>query len=276
MHVAFQGVHGAYSEAASKGIFGSGARTIPSETFAGVFAAVERGTADRGIIPIENSLAGSIHENYDLLRSHKLHIVGEVFFRIEHALMVLPGSSLRQLREVRSHPQALAQCSEFFRRNPRITAVPFFDTAGAAMRVADSGDPAAGAIASTFAAARYALTILKYNIENRHTNITRFLALARSPWKGDRATPSKCSIVFRPAKNQVGTLFRTLGVFALRDIDLVKIESRPDPSSPFEYLFYIDLAGNPRDPNVGRALEHLQEMPAEYRFLGVYPKGKMR
>jgi prephenate dehydratase len=119
----------------------------------------------------------------------------------------------------------------------------------------------------------YGLKILRKNLENRPTNFTRFLALSRSPWHGRRSVRMKCSVAFKPKKNQVGILFRILGVFALRDIDLVKIESRPDPSSPFQYLFYVDLAGDPRDPSVTSALAHLQEMTAEFRFLGAYPVG---
>jgi len=273
MRIAFQGVHGAYSEAAARAVFGERHRTIPLETFGAVFAAVERGTADRAVIPIENSLAGSIHENYDLLISHRLQIVGEVFCRIEHALLCLPGSSLRRLKEIRSHPQALSQCSDFFRSHQAIRAVPFFDTAGAARWLAESGDPASGAIAGTLAARMYGLKVLRKNLENRPTNFTRFLALGRDPWRPRRSVRTKCSIAFRPKRNQVGILFKILGVFALRDIDLLKIESRPDPSSPFQYLFYLDLAGDPRTPAVAAALTHLQEMAADYRFLGAYPVG---
>jgi prephenate dehydratase len=273
MRIVFQGVHGAYSEAAARAMFGARQRTVPVETFGQAFAAVERGTADRAVIPIENSLAGSIHENYDLLLSHPLQIVGETFLRIEHALLGLPGSTVRQLTEVRSHPQALSQCSDFFRSHPGIRSVPFFDTAGAAQWLAESGERSMGAIAGSLAARMYGLKTLRKNLENRPTNYTRFLALSRTPTRAPRSARLKCSVAFRPKKNQVGILFRILGVFALRDIDLVKIESRPDPSSPFQYLFYVDLAGDPRDPAVASALGHLQEMAADYRFLGAYPFG---
>ena len=271
MKVAFQGVHGAYSEVATKKFFGRQCHTAPRETFKGVFDAVERGTVDRGVIPIENSLAGSIHENYDLLISHHVQIVGEAHLRIEHVLMCHPSSSFRQLKHVRSHPQALAQCSRFFARNKRITPEAYFDTAGAAQSLSHDRSFETGAIASAYAAKLYGLKILKRNLENQSNNMTRFLVIARNPWRPTPGIPTKCSIAFRPLKNQVGILFRVLGVFALRDIDLLKIESRPDPDASFEYMFYLDLAGTPKDGKVARALDHLQEMVRNFRILGAYP-----
>jgi prephenate dehydratase len=271
MNVAFQGLHGAYSEAAARNLFGRNMHAIPMETFDGVFRAVQQGDADRGIVPIENSLAGSIHQNYDLLLSHRLHIVAETHLRIEHVLMAHPLASLRSLQSVRSHPQALAQCSRFLARHPRWKVVPYFDTAGAAQSIMEGGDTRSGAIASEFAARLYGLNILKRNIENLRDNFTRFLVIGRKPCRLQHGVPAKCSVAFRPARNQVGILFRLLGVFALRDIDLLKIESRPDPHSPFQYLFYVDFAGSPLEQRIRRALEHLQEMTAEFRLLGAYP-----
>jgi prephenate dehydratase len=275
VRIAFQGVHGAYSEEAARALFGKGTQTLPCESFGQVFRAVTEGKAQRAIIPIENSLAGSIHENYDLLLSHRLHIVAETHVRIEHALIGHHVATLKQLREVRSHPQALAQCSTFFDLHPQIRAVPFFDTAGAAQSLATEAQPHIGAIASALAAQIFGLKVLKRNIENRLNNFTRFLALSRAPWHPQHGVQAKTSIVFKPARNRVGVLFRALGVFALRDIDLLKIESRPDPASPFTYLFYLDLAGSPGDDQVSRALEHLREMVAEFRLLGVYPRQKV-
>lgn len=270
--IAFQGVRGANSEVAARKFFGARCSTLPEETFEDVFDSVEKRRAGFGIIPIENSLAGSIHQNYDLLLSHRLHIVGETQLRIEHALVGLPGMTMAHVRAVRSHPQALAQCSNFFRSHRSLKSVPYFDTAGAARSLKD--DPVSGmaAIANGYAARLYGLSILRRNVENRENNITRFLCIARTPWKHRRGARTKTSIVFEPARNQVGILFRILGVFALRDIDLVKIESRPDPRSTFQYLFYVDLAGDPTHANVGRALEHLREMVTRFRLLGVYPR----
>jgi prephenate dehydratase len=270
--IAFQGVRGANSEVAARKVFGASCSTLPKETFEDVFDSVAQRRAGFGIIPIENSLAGSIHQNYDLLLSHRLHIVGETQLRIEHALVGLPRMTMAEVRAVRSHPQALAQCSNFFRAHRRLKSVPYFDTAGAALSLKDDPAPGMAAIANTYAARLYGLSVLRRNVENRENNITRFLCIARSPWKKKRGARTKTSIVFEPARNQVGILFRILGVFALRDIDLVKIESRPDPRSTFQYLFYVDLAGDPTNVNVGRALEHLREMVRQFRLLGVYPR----
>jgi prephenate dehydratase len=273
MRVAFQGVHGAYSEMAIRRLLGDHASTIPMETFDEVFRAVEHRTADRGLIPIENSLAGSIHQNYDLLLSHDLHIIGETHLRIEHVLMCHPYSSMNRLKEVRSHPQALAQCSRFFERHRRLKPVAFYDTAGSAKSIMESRTMDAGAIAGLYAARLYGLKVLKRNIENEQHNFTRFLLISRAPWRPQPGIRTKCSIAFRPVLNQPGILFRILGVFSLRDIDLLKIESRPDPRSPFEYLFYLDLAGSPREAKVAKALEHLKEVVTHFRLLGAYPMG---
>ena len=275
MNVAFQGVHGAYSEAAARTLLGDGIATSSCETFGEVFERVERRRSDRGVIPIENSLAGSIHENYDLLLSHGLHIVGETHQRIEHALLCLPRSTLGDLTSVRSHPQALAQCSRFLLAHPALRPVPFFDTAGAADALARDPRPDTGAIAGAHTARLYGLKILKRNIENSPNNYTRFLVLARAPCrKFARGTKTRSSIVFTPAANRPGILFHILGVFALRDIDLLKIESRPDPRSPFEYRFYADIEGGPHEERVARAFEHLREIVSQFRLLGTYPAGK--
>jgi len=272
--IAFQGVPGAYSDVAARRFFGPRCTTVPCESFEDVFTTVEKKRASFGVIPIENSLAGSIHQNYDLLLTHPLHIVGELHLRIEHVLMAHASASLETIRSVRSHPQALAQCSGFFRRHRRVKAVPYFDTAGAAQSIRESEVTDTAAIASAFAAKMYGLKVLKRNLENRPNNFTRFLVIGRSLCRSRAGTRMKCSIAFTPRTNQVGILFRVLGVFALRDIDLLKIESRPDPRSPFEYLFYLDLEGSPRDEKVSRALEHIQEMVTQYRLLGAYPRGK--
>lgn len=273
MKVAFQGVPGAYSQMAALKLLGKKADTVPMETFDDVFRAVEGGKAERGLIPIENSLAGSIHQNYDLLLSHKLHIIQETHLRIEHVLMCHPSSTMARLKEVRSHPQALAQCSKFFEKHRRLKPVAFYDTAGAAKSIMESGVQDTGAIAGMHAARLYGLKVLQRNIENEKHNYTRFLLISRTPWTPQPGVRTKCSIAFRPVLNQPGILFRILGVFSLRDIDLLKIESRPDPRSPFEYLFYLDLAGSPKEPKVAKALEHLKEVVTQFRLLGAYPMG---
>lgn len=271
MRVAYQGVPGAYSELAALRALGRTIAPVPCQTFDEVFRIVTRGDADRGIIPIENSLAGSIHQNYDLLLDRSLHIVGEIHLKVEHVLMGLPGSTVRSLRRVRSHPQALAQCDRFFRRHPRLIAEPYFDTAGAAASVAAGGVRDVGAIASSYAARLYKLAVLQRQMENEPHNYTRFLVISRRPWVPKSGVRTKCSVVFRPHRNIVGILFRILGVFALRDINLLKIESRPDPREPFSYLFYVDFLGTPIEAHTARALEHLQEMTSLFRLLGAYP-----
>jgi len=276
MKVAFQGVHGAYSEAAAKKLLGLSCQTYPLETFERVFESVEKAHVERGIIPIENSLAGSIHQNYDLLLSRRLHIVGETYLRIEHALLCHPASSVRRLKYVRSHPQALAQCSRFFARHKTLTPVAYFDTAGAAKSLVENKTLDTGAIASVYAARLYGLIVLKNNVEDQPNNYTRFLVISRKPWRPGTGTASKSSIAFIPKRNEVGVLFKILGVFSLRGIDLLKIESRPNPQSPFEYLFYLDLLGSSNEKQVARAFDHLQEMVLNFRLLGSYPLGKGR
>jgi prephenate dehydratase len=290
MKAAFQGVHGAYSELASKQLLGPRTQAVPCEAFEDVFDAVAKGKADRGILPIENSLAGSIHQNYDLLLARDLHIVGEAHLKVEHVLMCHPSTSLKALDQVRSHPQALAQCSRFFAGNKRIKPVVFFDTAGAAESLAEEAPAHIGAIASAYAAELYKLKVLQRNLQNQPNNFTRFLAVAKDPAAGGRskhvrgAAPAsyKTSIAFMPDRNTVGILFNILGVFALRDIDLLKIESRPNPLSPFEYWFYVDFAGAPTrgvtgqgkagDVKVDQALDQLRGMASRLKILGSYPR----
>jgi arogenate/prephenate dehydratase len=273
MRVAFQGVHGAYSEVAATKFFGKKCSPLPLERFDDVFKAVERGRADRGIIPIENSLAGSIHQNYDLLLTHQLHIVGEIHQRIEHVLMCHSSSSLKHITQVRTHPMALAQCSSFLSRHSRLRQVPYFDTAGAAKSIVDDKTHSAAAIASELAAKLYGLKILKRGISNSRLNFTRFLIISRKVLTPPKNVKSKSSIVFVPSANETGILFKMLGVFYVRNIDLLKIESRPDPNSPFEYLFYLDIAGSPAQNKVAQAFEHLQEKTKLFRLLGTYPMG---
>jgi prephenate dehydratase len=266
--VAFQGLPGAYSEAAILAHFGAGTATLPCETFEEVFSAVEGGLCERGLLPIENSLAGSIHRNYDLLLQHPLSIVGEQYLRVQHCLIALPGTGLEQVRKVISHPQALAQCAAFLHRLGVETS-PVFDTAGSVKLILESGDPTQAAIASRRAAELYGLPILAEGIEDDPANFTRFLVVAAQPLEppGD----AKTSIVFS-LRNAPGALFKALSVFALRDIDLTKIESRPLVGQPWEYLFYIDIAGSLADQPVRHALDNLGEYAVTLRLLGSYPR----
>ncbi len=273
--VAFQGEAGAYSELAALEYFSYATPTLPCHSFDEVFEAVQLSKCTHGMIPIENSLAGSIHRNYDLLLRNELHIVGEYHLRVKHCLLALPGVTLSQIRQVHSHPQALAQCEATLKRLG-LETVPEADTAGSARLLSEQKDHQAGAIASQRAAQVYGLQILAEDLEDNLANYTRFLILARQPLaepipdQGDYKT----SIVFS-LKNYPGVLFKALSVFALRDIDLTKIESRPLPGQPWEYLFYIDFAGHNHQHNCQRALEHLQELALFMRVLGSYPRHRL-
>ena len=272
MRIAFQGEPGAYSEAAALEHFGAAAVTVPCHSFDDIFAAVESEAVECGLAPIENSLAGSIHRNYDLLITHSLSIVGEHYLRVRHCLIAHPGVTLPEIRRVISHPQALAQCEGYLRSLTGVESAAAYDTAGAVKLVREQGDRSVAAIASRRAAEVYGMAILAEGIEDDPANFTRFLALARHP-----VTPAgdaKTSIVFT-LKNAPGALFKALSVFALRDIDLTKIESRPLQGKPWEYLFYIDFAGSTTDPVVTRALDHLGEYALTLRVLGSYPRYRL-
>ncbi len=274
--VAFQGEPGAYSQLAALEYFGPDTVTLPCKSFEEVFEAAQSGQASHGLLPVENSLAGSIHRNYDLMLRHDLHIVGEYPLRVSHCLMALPGVSLEQVESAHSHPQALAQCEANLRQLGLVPMVEA-DTAGSARWLAESGDRTAAALASRHAAQVYGLQILKAEMEDNPANFTRFLALACQPLEvaDPEAGDYKTSIVFS-MHNLPGVLFKTLAVFALRDIDLTKIESRPMPGQVWEYLFYIDFAGHAQSANCRRALEHLTELTTFLRVLGTYPRYRMQ
>jgi prephenate dehydratase len=269
INVAFQGEPGAYSEAALLEYFGSAVNAIGKERFENVFEAVEDGSCQYGFIPIENSLAGSIHRNYDLLREHNLFIIGETTLRIRHCLIAAPGSDRQQIKLVTSHPQALDQCRGYLNKWKGIQIEQVYDTAGAVKQLSESRNLTTAAIASRHAAELYGMQILQEGIEDDAANYTRFLVL--STQTVDPGPDSKTSILVSLI-NQPGSLFKALSVFALRDIDLTKLESRPLIGQPGEYLFYIDFAGSTQDLNVTRALNHLEEYATLLRVLGSYPK----
>lgn len=276
MQIAFQGEIGAYSEEAVRALFPA-ADVVPKASFGDVFEAVEAGNVAYGVVPIENSLFGSVHINYDLLRDHDLVIVGELKLRIRHNLMALPGVTLADIQRVYSHPQGLGQCQTFLKTQlGHAEAIATYDTAGSAKMVAEEQSRDVAAIASQQAAKEYGLNILAAGIESNHQNYTRFLILApdATPLPHLDAAPSKTSVAYAMRTNVPGALFKSLAVFALRDIDLYKIESRPLVGSPGEYLFYLDLAGSIEDTPVQRALDHLQEIAAYLKVLGSYPQGR--
>jgi prephenate dehydratase len=265
--VAFQGERGAFSEEAAYKLLGRRVRVLPQDTFAATFAAVVSGQARYCLVPIENTLAGSVYENYDLLLEGKLHIIAEVNLRVVHNLMAFRDTTLANLRQVYSHPVALAQCSRFFARHPRVEKIPFYDTAGAVKMLAERRLRGAAAIASRTAAKVYNARVLKTHLEDHHENFTRFLLLS----KDARIAPgaNKVSVVFS-TRNVPGALFKCLSVFALRDIDLTKLESRPLRGRPWEYFFYLDFRGHVREERSKNALAHLGETANLLRVLGCY------
>lgn len=273
LQVAFQGARGAYSEAAAIAYFGEDQiRSIPCPSFDDVFQGVESYRWERGIVPIENSLAGSIHRNYDLLLRHDLQIVGEQYLRIVHNLIALPDVRLDNVRRVYSHPQALDQCESWLDKSlPQAERVPTYDTAGSAKRLKEQGDDDAAAIASAQAAHVYNLPILATGIEDNAENYTRFLILGREPFAASE--DAKTAIVFA-LKNAPGVLFKALSVFALRDIDLTKIESRPVKGQLWQYFFYMDFIGNMQEERCQNALRHLQEIATYLRVLGSFPRAR--
>ena len=270
MKVAFQGERGAYSEAAAIAFFGDGIEPVTCPTFDAVFDAVDCGECERGIVPVENSLAGSIHRNYDLLQRHTLSIVGEHIFRVRHCLIAHPGAALTDIRKIISHPQALAQCEGYVDRLG-LEREPWYDTAGAVKSLLETGRHDHAAIASRRAAEVYEMQILASGIEDVAANYTRFLALAREP-QAPMGASAKTSIAFTLPQGGTtpGSLFRAIGVFAMRDINLTKIESRPTPAETFNYIFYLDFEGSQDEPRCARALDHLREMAPDVRVFGSY------
>ncbi len=275
MIVAFQGERGAFSEEAARKLLGASIDVLPCRTFDEAFAAVANGTAACAVLPIENSLAGSVHRNYELLADHGLAIGGEVFLRISHALIGHRGAKLDEIRHVFSHPVALAQCQRFFADHPRLEATAAYDTAGSVKMVMDGDARHEAAIAGAHAAVLYDAEVIVDEIEDHKENYTRFLLLVPhdtpSPVEREGAT-RKTTVLFR-TPNRPGSLFRALAAFALRDINLSKIESRPIEGRPWEYSFYVDLAGDVAEPNLARAVDHLREMCETVRILGSYPAG---
>ena len=265
--VAIQGERGAFSHEAALRALGDDVEIVACETFEALFAAAALGRADRALVPIENSLHGSIHENYDRLSTSDLHIVGEVPLRVRQCLIARPGSALPTIRRVASHPVALAQCRRFFAEHPQLEAVVAYDTAGSVRDLLRDGPVTNAAIGSALAARLYGGQILLEGIEDDPQNYTRFLVLAREA--GPVETATKTSLVFT-LRNEPGILHRALGAFALRGVDLAKIESRPLRGRPWEYLFYLDVLGDPRGAT-GEALGELARMASSLRVLGSYP-----
>jgi chorismate mutase / prephenate dehydratase len=274
--VAFQGADGAYSQLAAEQHFAQRPFvTRGYESFRAMLEAVEIGQADYAMQPIENTTAGSINEAYDLLARMNLFVVGEAVLRVEHCLLALPGARLDQIRRVYSHPQALAQCSEFLASLPECEVISFTDTAMSVMRVKREHDPAQAAVASERAGQLHGLSVIRRDIANQRDNFTRFVVVAKAPMHWDSATPCKTSLIFT-TRHEQGALVRCLNVLADAGLNLTKLESRPRPSTPFEYLFYVDFEGNVDSEHVKRALEGVQQHTSFFKLLGSYPRCKTR
>ena len=278
MKIAIQGELGCFSHEAAEAMLPR-AKVVPCARSLEVFDRVKRGAVDGAVIPIENSLAGSVAEHFDLLLGRDVHIVREFRLRIVHNLIALPGAKLGDVRRVFSHPVALDQCRDLFARNPKLEPVPFYDTAGSVKHVVAEGLRDAAAIASRRAAEVYAGKILKAGIEDDKKNFTRFFLIERGrieQGKIKRGKPrsarnaDKTSLAFS-LKNIPGALFKALSVFALRDISLSKIESRPMRGRPWEYVFFVDLLRGD-DEDSRHALRHLSEVAELVKVLGIYPK----
>jgi prephenate dehydratase len=265
--VAIQGEAGSFSHEAAESIAGGQLELLPCRTFDALFAAVTKGNAERGVVPIENSLAGSIHENYDRLSAQTLHVIGETQVRVRHCLIARAGTKVADIRKVASHPVALAQCRRFFADNPSIEAVPVYDTAGAVRELIEGALAADAAIASALAARLYGAAVLRAELEDDPENYTRFLVVSQEPVEPVGA--SKLVLTFT-LPNEPGSLYRALGVLANRKLNLTKIESRPLHGRPWEYVFYADLSAKPED-EVEKGLEEFKGVTRELRVLGWFP-----
>ncbi len=267
--VAYQGISGSFSSMAARALFGGDLAPIQTRRFREIFEHVRDGSADVGVVPIENALAGSIHENYDLLSEFSCSIIGEYYCPVQLSLLGLQADTpLSSITRVFSHPKAIEQCSNFFERNPTLTPIVYSDTAGAALHVRELGDPSVGAVASDEAAREYGLTVLQPSIQNHAMNSTRFFAIAVTPLQIKE--PGKCSLEFT-LPHKPASLHKLLGIFAELGVNVTKIESRPIPGKPFEYTFHLDLESNGQSGEILRtAVIRGTPLARELRVLGFY------
>jgi len=264
--VAFQGENGAYSEEAIRQQYGADVEALPCRTFEDIFAALDEERATAGAVPVENSLAGSINKAYDLLLDHDFRVQGEILLRVQHNLLTLPGNGER-IEQVRSHPQALAQCEGFLNRHG-YEAIPWYDTAGSAKELAEKPEPNVGVIASVLAGEIYGLEVVQSGIEDLDYNFTRFFIVGKGD--AEQAPVSKTSLVFA-TPHSPGALYACLGEFAERNINLAKLESRPRRNRPWEYVFYLDFMGHWQEPDCSAAVLGLLNRAAFVKMLGSYP-----
>lgn len=269
--VAFQGERGAYSEDACFKYFGNGVQTKPFADFQSVFEAVEKDAVTHAVVPVENSIEGSVAQVNDLLLDHDLTISGEVIVPVKHCLMVFDDVTMESIKEVLSHPQALGQCRKFLQNHPNWRIIPSYDTAGSARMISEGKSLERAAIASKRAASVYGLKVLKEDIQSEVVNFTRFFVLEKNPEPSEGA--NKTSIVFA-TKNAPGALHKCLGEFASRGVNLSKLESRPRKNKPWVYVFYADLDGSIDDPDCHAAIGGLLKTGAFVKILGSYRKAE--
>ncbi len=283
LRIGFQGEHGAYSEEAIYKQFGRDVKTVPTVSIHEVFNLTEAGAVDLGVVPVENSVEGSINETYDMLLSSNLKVIGEVVLRVVHCLIALRTAKLSGIKVVYSHPQALAQCRNFV-TSMGIEPMVTYDTAGSAKMIKEKRLEGAAAIAGERAAQIYGLKVLKKGIEDYSTNSTRFLIVARESGEPERQKSpaarrggishgSKTSLIFA-VPHTPGSLYNALEVFARAKINLTKIESRPTKERPWEYYFFVDFEGRRDDQKVVKVLSELAKKTAFLKVLGSYPRSK--
>jgi len=268
--VAFQGIHGAYSEQALRQFFGNSVDVYPCETLQDLFAAIQSRQVKYAIMPIENALAGAVSQAYELLMDYDVLIQAEVYLHVHHALVTTNGQKLEDLHAVRSHPQALAQCDQFLRRH-HLKPVPWYDTAGSAQDLAKDPVPGIGAISSELAGELYKLDILATQIEDVSFNYTSFLVLGHDD--APRGEYNKTSLIFA-TRHRPAALYDCIGEFATRGLNLTKIESRPRRNRPWEPVFYLDFEGHWQDPVCQEALARLLQRASFVKMLGSYPAVK--
>jgi prephenate dehydratase len=274
MRVAFQGEPGAFSEAAAVQLLGEAIQTVPRSTFDSTFRAITDGAADALLVPVENTLAGSVVRVYDLLLDSPLEMCGETILPIEHHLMACPGATFADIRTVASHPVALAQCERFFELHPALKRVPAEDTAGSVREMMDRGDRSCAAIAGRPAAERYGAIILREGIQDNAENFTRFvLLLPKEEAQRYRAKDARKMSLAMRLTHRPGALLASLEPFSRHGVNLLKIESRPIHGKPFEYQFYVDVEAEKRE-QLEKALEEVRGATSELRVLGLYAAAK--
>ncbi|QTA87096.1 prephenate dehydratase [Desulfonema magnum] len=271
MKIAFQGIKGAYSELALYEHFGRNAESVGFDSFDEMFEAVADASVDFAVVPVENTIAGTVVENYDLLLSHDIFIVAEIFMKIRHTLLAKKGVVLNDIKEAYSHPHALRQCKEFLRTH-NIEPMPVYDTAGAAERVSQWDRKDCAAIASELCAEIYGMDILSKDIQTNKSNTTRFFVIIKKENLTDEIVHEKTTIAFK-IQHYPGALVDCLKTFQENRLNLTKLESRPIPENPWEYVFYTDFDGGMDSEVVRHTLEELEQRSLFIKILGSYPKG---